>query len=118
MYQVLIVVYLIVAIALIGLVMVQNGKGASMGASFGAGASNTVFGSSGSGNFLTRATAILAIVFFIISLSLGAITGNKAKSADTWSNLSQPETQKTVEKTVKPETTTPVTTNKNTDVPE
>jgi len=118
MYQVLIVVYLIVAIALIGLVMVQNGKGASMGASFGAGASNTVFGSSGSGNFLTRATAILAIVFFIISLSLGAITSNKTKSADTWSNLSQPEAQKTVEKTAKPETTAPVTSNKNTDVPE
>lgn len=64
MYEVLLVVYLLVAIALVGLVLVQHGKGASMGASFGAGASNTVFGSSGSGNFLTKSTAILAILFF------------------------------------------------------
>lgn len=63
MYEVLLVVYLLVAIALVGLVLVQHGKGASMGASFGAGASNTVFGSSGSGNFLTKSTAILAILF-------------------------------------------------------
>ena len=58
MYEILLVVYLLVALAVIGLVLVQQGKGASMGASFGAGASNTVFGSSGSGNFMTRATGI------------------------------------------------------------
>ena len=90
MYEILLVVYLIVALALIGLVLVQQGKGASMGASFGAGASNTVFGASGSGNFLTRTTAILAIVFFVISLALGAITNNRSKPADTWSDLSKP----------------------------
>ena len=70
MYEVLLVVYLLVALALVGLVLVQHGKGASMGASFGAGASNTVFGSSGSGNFLTKSTAILAILFFVIILLL------------------------------------------------
>ena len=69
MYEVLLVVYLLVALALVGLVLVQHGKGASMGASFGAGASNTVFGSSGSGNFLTKSTAILAILFFVISVA-------------------------------------------------
>lgn len=103
MYEVLLVVYLLVAITLVGLVLIQHGKGASMGASFGAGASNTVFGSSGSGNFLTKSTAILAIVFFVISLLLGAITNNRSKPADAWSDLSKPTvaeqtTDKPVEK--------------------
>ncbi|WP_117244951.1 preprotein translocase subunit SecG, partial [Klebsiella pneumoniae] len=71
MYEVLLVVFLIVAIGLVGLIMLQQGKGADMGASFGAGASATLFGSSGSGNFMTRMTALLATLFFIISLVLG-----------------------------------------------
>lgn len=62
--------FLIVAIALVALIMLQQGKGADMGASFGAGASGTLFGSSGSSNFMTRTTAILATLFFIISLAL------------------------------------------------
>lgn len=73
MYEILIVVYLIVALALVGLVLIQQGKGADMGASFGAGASATLFGSSGAGNFLTRSTAILATLFFVISIFLGII---------------------------------------------
>ncbi|EBY6506846.1 preprotein translocase subunit SecG, partial [Salmonella enterica subsp. enterica serovar Agama] len=68
MYEALLVVFLIVAIGLVGLIMLQQGKGADMGASFGAGASATLFGSSGSGNFMTRMTAVLATLFFIISL--------------------------------------------------
>ena len=60
MYEALLVIFLIVAIALVGLIMLQQGKGADMGASFGAGASGTLFGSSGSGNFMTRMTGILA----------------------------------------------------------
>ncbi len=101
MYEVLLVVYLLVALALIGLVLVQHGKGASMGASFGAGASNTVFGSSGSGNFLTKSTAILAILFFVISLVLGAMTNNRNKPADNWSDLTKPATaEQTVDKPV------------------
>ena len=98
MYEVLLVVYLLVALALVGLVLVQHGKGASMGASFGAGASNTVFGSSGSGNFLTKSTAILAILFFVISLLLGAMTNNRNKPADKWSDLTKPATVQPVEK--------------------
>ena len=70
LYEVLLVVYLIVALILIGLVLIQQGKGAGMGASFGSGASNTVFGATGSGNFMTRATAILATAFFAISLDI------------------------------------------------
>ncbi|OZT82396.1 preprotein translocase subunit SecG, partial [Vibrio sp. 03_296] len=71
MFSVLLVIYLLAALGVIGLVLIQQGKGADMGASFGAGASNTVFGASGSGNFLTRTTAILATVFFYRELNAG-----------------------------------------------
>jgi preprotein translocase subunit SecG len=90
--EVLIVAYLIVALCLIGLVLIQQGKGADMGASFGGGGSNTVFGSSGSGNFLTRSTAILATAFFVICLLLGSLTAGTEKAADEWENIEVPVT--------------------------
>ncbi|WP_175474850.1 preprotein translocase subunit SecG [Colwellia chukchiensis] len=93
MYQVLIVVYLIVALCLIGLVLIQHGKGADMGASFGAGSSATIFGSSGSGNFLTKSTTYLAIAFFAISLILGNLTANRVKATDEWDNINTPAGQ-------------------------
>ncbi|NVJ57052.1 MAG: preprotein translocase subunit SecG [Vibrionaceae bacterium] len=80
MFTVLLVIYLLAAIGVIGLVLIQQGKGADMGASFGAGASNTVFGASGSGNFLTRMTAIFATAFFVISLVLGNMSTHKTES--------------------------------------
>ncbi len=80
MFTVLLVIYLLAALGVIGLVLIQQGKGADMGASFGAGGSNTVFGASGSGNFLTRTTAILATVFFVISLILGRMSTDKTES--------------------------------------
>ncbi|MFV0576236.1 MAG: preprotein translocase subunit SecG [Vibrio sp.] len=80
MLTVLLVIYLLAALGVIGLVLIQQGKGADMGASFGAGASNTVFGSSGSGNFLTRSTAVCATVFFIVCLVLGHMSTNKHES--------------------------------------
>jgi preprotein translocase subunit SecG len=70
MYTFLLVLDVLVAVALIALVLVQQGKGADAGAAFGSGASGTVFGSRGSANFLTRATAVCATFFFAISLSL------------------------------------------------
>ncbi|QYN43733.1 MULTISPECIES: preprotein translocase subunit SecG [unclassified Gilliamella] len=76
MYGLLIAVYLIIAIAIIILVLVQRGKGAEMGSSFGAGASATLFGSSGSGNFLTRSTTILGVLFFVISIVLSNMVGH------------------------------------------
>jgi preprotein translocase subunit SecG len=88
--EVLIVAYLVVALLLIGLVLIQQGKGADMGASLGGGGSNTVFGSSGSGNFLTRSTAILATLFFIISLLLGSLSASSEKAVDEWENLEVP----------------------------
>ncbi|PXW53855.1 protein translocase subunit secG [Grimontella sp. AG753] len=90
MYEALLVVFLIVAIGLVGLIMLQQGKGADMGASFGAGASATLFGSSGSGNFMTRMTAVLATLFFIISLVLGNINTNKTNKGSEWERLSAP----------------------------
>ncbi|MCV2883988.1 preprotein translocase subunit SecG [Aestuariibacter sp. AA17] len=88
-YEILIVVYLIVALMLIGMVLIQQGKGADMGASFGGGGSNTVFGSTGSGNFMTRTTAILATLFFVISLILGNQTSETEKKVDQWEQLEQ-----------------------------
>lgn len=93
LYEVLLVAYLIVALLLIGFVLIQQGKGADMGASFGAGGSNTVFGSSGSGNFMTRTTGILATLFFGISLSLGNITANRDKAADDFEFMDVPVTE-------------------------
>lgn len=70
METVLIVIHLFLAIGLVGLVLIQHGKGADMGAAFGSGASSTVFGAAGAGNFLSRTTAILAALFFVTSLAL------------------------------------------------
>lgn len=88
MYELIIVIYLIVALALIGLILIQQGKGADMGASFGAGSSATLFGSSGAGNFLTRTTAILATGFFVLSLIIGNLTNQHVKQSKEWENLS------------------------------
>ena len=90
MYEVLIVIYLLVALSIIGLVLIQQGKGADMGASFGGGSSGTLFGSSGAGNFLTRSTGVLATLFFLISLILGNITAEKANQVDEFETLSAP----------------------------
>ncbi|MBD2809837.1 preprotein translocase subunit SecG [Xenorhabdus sp. Vera] len=90
MYEALLGIFLLVGLGLIALVLLQQGKGADMGASFGAGASNTLFGSSGSGNFMTRMTAILATSFIVISLILGNMTSNKTGSSSKWDNLAEP----------------------------
>jgi preprotein translocase subunit SecG len=74
LHNILLVIHLLVAIGVIGLVLIQQGKGADAGAAFGGGASSTVFGSQGSSSFLTRATGILATIFFITSLSLAYLS--------------------------------------------
>jgi len=75
METVILIVHVLAAVGLIALVLLQQGKGADMGAAFGSGASSTVFGSQGSASFMTRSTAVLATVFFITSLSLAYFTG-------------------------------------------
>lgn len=89
MYEILLIVYLLVALFLIFMILIQQGKGADMGASFGAGASNTLFGANGSGNFLTKTTTALATLFFVISIMLGNMTATQTKKVDEFSDLSQ-----------------------------
>ncbi|WP_392558317.1 preprotein translocase subunit SecG [Orbus mooreae] len=125
MYEILIIVFLIIAIAIIGLVLIQKGKGADMGASFGAGASATLFGSAGTGSFLTRTTTILGILFFIISIALANL-GSRKGSNDTFWNLADGtvpaatadapltnETPAASQNVVQPESTSPTS-----DIPE
>ncbi|MDZ4201598.1 MAG: preprotein translocase subunit SecG [Gallionella sp.] len=73
------VVHVITAVVLVGLVLVQHGKGADMGAAFGTGSAGSLFGSSGSANFLSRSTAVAAAVFFVSSLSLTYLYSHPAK---------------------------------------
>ena len=75
--SILLVVQVLLSISLIALILLQHGKGADAGAAFGSGASATVFGARGSGNFLSRATTIIAILFFIVCLSLAYISSNR-----------------------------------------
>jgi len=79
--NVAIVVHVLVAIAIIGLVLLQHGKGADMGSGFGGGASGSLFGATGSANFLSRTTAVLAAVFFASSLGLAYLATTKPREA-------------------------------------
>jgi len=93
MYGILLAIHVIVACALIGLVLLQQGKGAQAGAAFGGGASQTVFGSQGSGGFLSRATGWLAVAFFTLSLILAFWVNKMTREA----RLSIPVVTKTVD---------------------
>jgi len=77
--NILLVFHVLIAIGVIGLILLQQGKGADAGAAFGSGASGTVFGSAGSGNFLSRTTGILAALFFATSLGLAYLANDSAK---------------------------------------
>ncbi len=75
--SILLIVQVLLSISLIALILIQHGKGADAGAAFGSGASATVFGARGSGNFLSRATTIVAILFFAVCLSLAYISSHR-----------------------------------------
>jgi preprotein translocase subunit SecG len=81
LFSVVLTVHILVALAIIALVLMQHGKGADMGAAFGSGSSGSLFGASGSANFLSRTTAVLATVFFLTSLSLAYIASDKPKTS-------------------------------------
>lgn len=83
LYNILLIVQIVVSVAMIALILMQHGKGADAGAAFGSGASGTVFGSRGSGNFLSRTTAILATVFFVNCIALAWIVSNRTINAPT-----------------------------------
>jgi preprotein translocase subunit SecG len=74
------IVHVLTALAIIGLVLLQHGKGADVGAAFGSGASGSLFGATGSANFLSRTTAVLAVVFFLSSLGLAYLANLKPKT--------------------------------------
>jgi preprotein translocase subunit SecG len=77
--NIIIVVHILVALAIVGLVLLQHGKGADMGSGFGGGASSSLFGATGSANFLSRTTAVLATVFFLSSLGLAYFATQKPR---------------------------------------
>jgi len=79
--NVAIVVHVLVAMAIIGLVLLQHGKGADMGSGFGGGASGSLFGATGSANFLSRTTAVLAALFFVSSLTLAYFASERPREA-------------------------------------
>jgi preprotein translocase subunit SecG len=81
MEKLVLVIHSISALVIIGLILLQQGKGAAAGASFGSGASQTVFGSDGGGSFFTRATAIFATIFFCTSLGLAVMAKHNSKIA-------------------------------------
>jgi preprotein translocase subunit SecG len=97
MYTFLIVVYVLVSVALVGLVLIQHGKGADAGAAFGSGASGTVFGARGSANFLSRTTAWLAAVFFALSLTLAYFMHGRAAPSKSVVEAASPAAPATVE---------------------
>ncbi|PUA99543.1 protein translocase subunit secG [Acidovorax sp. 107] len=88
--NVILAVQMLAALAMIGLILIQHGKGADMGAAFGSGSSGSLFGASGSANFLSRTTAVLAAVFFVSTLAL-AYFGN-SRPVSSGSVLETPAT--------------------------
>lgn len=85
MYQAIIIIHVLLGLGIIGLVLMQQGKGADAGAAFGAGASGSVFGAQGAASFLSRTTAILATLFFTTSLGLAVFNGHRGGPSDIMS---------------------------------
>ncbi len=81
LFSVVLSVHVLVGLAVIGLVLLQHGKGADMGAAFGSGASGSLFGASGSANFLSRTTAVFAAIFFCTSLALAYLGTSRTQVA-------------------------------------
>lgn len=98
METVILIVHVLAAATLVALILLQQGKGADMGAAFGSGASSTVFGSQGSASFLTRGTATLATIFFLTSLSLAYFTNQgTSRSSVTESVMERVDSEAPVE---------------------
>jgi preprotein translocase subunit SecG len=115
MVQVLTILHIVVALAIIGMVLLQQGRGADAGAGFGGGASNTVFGARGTASFLSRTTAVLAVLFFSTSILLaylGARQDNKGNDI-----LDSPSTGQ-VKSDIPPSSNQPVTPPVKSDLPD
>ena len=93
MLSIILFIHIIICLALLALILLQQGKGANMGAAFGSGASGTVFGSRGPAGFLMKLTAGLITLFFITSISLGYLAATQAKAQQTLSAPAQTQTK-------------------------
>ena len=91
--SILLIAQVLLSITLIALILMQHGKGADAGAAFGSGSSATVFGARGSGNFLSKATAIIATLFFIVCLSLAYMAANRVGPASVMESVTAIETE-------------------------
>jgi preprotein translocase subunit SecG len=90
--SILLIAQVLLSISLIVLILMQHGKGADAGAAFGSGASATVFGARGSGNFMTRATTVIAVLFFAVCLSLAYISSNRVAPDSVAGSVTAQET--------------------------
>ena len=90
MLNLVVVLQILTALVMIGLVLIQHGKGADMGASFGSGASGSLFGATGSANFLSRSTAVCAAVFFVCTLALAYFSNDRSRPSSSGSVLDRP----------------------------
>ena len=112
-FNILVGVQMLAALAMIGLILIQHGKGADMGAAFGSGASGSLFGASGSANFMSRTTAVFAAVFFATSLTLSYLASNRLQTSG-----SVMDTVKTVPAPAQPAVPVPVSPDSKTkDIP-
>lgn len=98
MEQIVLIIQVIAAVSVIVLVLIQQGKGAEVGASFGSGASQTIFGSQGSASFITRLTAIMAVIFFAATLGLGYLASHKLLPTDLDTLLESVNKQQSMDK--------------------
>jgi preprotein translocase subunit SecG len=90
LHSILVTVHVLIALGLIGLVMLQQGRGADAGAAFGSGSAGSVFGSRGPASFLTRSTAILATLFFVTSLTLGYLAAHRGETRSVLETVDSP----------------------------
>ena len=90
LWNLVVALQILAALVMIGLVLIQHGKGADMGASFGSGASGSLFGATGSANFLSRSTAVCAAVFFVCTLALAYVANDRSRPAAAESVLDRP----------------------------
>jgi preprotein translocase subunit SecG len=110
METLVLVLHVLAALAIIGLVLLQHGKGADMGAAFGGGASGSLFGSTGSANFLSRTTALLATIFFVTSLALTWFSAHRTEAKGVMGTQPASQAPATAPSTTAPSTTAPITT--------
>lgn len=108
MYQVIIIIHVLLGLGVVGLVLMQQGKGADAGAGFGAGSSGSVFGAQGNASFLSRSTAVLASLFFTTSLGLAVMNSQQSAEKELIMNPVKVETDAPAVKVTSPEVPVPV----------